>query len=65
MFKGIKNNINDVKKTSTNVFSTISKMITEIPKLPWKKLPLSGWLYLILGTVAFLAIIFIILPMVW
>lgn len=62
MFNGIKNSFNSSKKTTKDASSTILNIIKEIPKLPWKKLPLIGWAYIVIAIAIFSVIIFIIMP---
>lgn len=62
MFDGIKNSFNSSKKTTERVTSTVFDMIKELPKLPWTKLPLMGWLYISVAIIIFSVIIFIIVP---
>jgi len=64
MFDGIKNNFKETKKTTKKASTTIFGIIKEIPKLPWKKLPLIGWLYLLIGIVSFIIIIFVLMPLI-
>lgn len=63
MFNGIKNSLRNTKTTTTKTTMTIWQMIREIPTLPWKKLPIMGWLYIALGTIFFIIIIFVLMPL--
>lgn len=51
----------EIKKTSgvaKDTFLTVFEMIKSIPRLPWKKLPIQGYLYL--GVVLLIIILLII-----
>ena len=60
MFNGIKNSFKNTKDTTTKTTTTIWNMAKELPSLPWKKLPLMGWMYIILGTIFLLIIVFVL-----
>lgn len=64
MFKGIKNSLNGAKNTTKNVTGTIFDMAKEMINMPWKKLPIMGWAYIIFGLIMFLAIIFVLVPLI-
>lgn len=63
MFDGLKNTFKEAKQTGTQSKDTIFGMIKDIPNLPWEKLPILGWAYIILGTILFLLIIFVLIPL--
>lgn len=43
----VTNTTKDVKKSATKLGSTTMEMIFGMHKLPWKKLPIMGWLCII------------------
>ena len=62
MFNGIKNSFKNTKKITKETGKTMFDMIKGVPSLPWKKLPLLGWFYIIFSLFVFLFIIFVLAP---
>lgn len=63
MFNGIKNSANGMKSTAKNASNNIKRMIKELSKANWKGMPPLFWAYAVLGIIAFIIIIFVIIPM--
>ena len=61
MFDGIRNSLKNTSNTTKRTTKTIFDMIKGLPNLPWKRLPLIGWAYIIFTLIVFLFIYFVLI----
>lgn len=62
--KNLKKNFLEIKEVGKEYGTNAVKMAKEFKNLPWKKLPVIGWVYLIIITLIFIVLICVFAPYV-